>query len=560
MNVSSAGFWSRAAAFWLDTVVAYALAAFAADLAIHFNTYLPFEATLLSILIVESVVLTALSGGSLGKLLTGLRVVRANSEPVTWLCAVVRETVGKSLSSIPLALGFLWIGWTRQRRGWHDYLARTHVIHLAPAPTFSQLARVFAVGSLALAVCIGTVDLMSAVALYRQMAPRPDVLPFEQRDISTLIDIANVASNRAPYTDWLKHHGQSPVEYVVGKAQAHQLIIVGEIHEQRELLQFLNELIPRLYHDAGVTRIAMECCAAARNDDLNRLVTAKTFDRDLMLNIARHGAGGQAWGFKEYWDVLENVWRLNNSLTPDQPPMLVVGLFPEIDQPSVELFASPNINWWERLRIVRVIRTMPAVVASDAFYARQIEEQIIQPGHRGLVWVGYSHACLEVPNPLANGHADFPRMGFMLHQKYGDRVFQVRMHAPMIAVSMVDPMLAASRPLLPAFFDAILDDRGGEPVGFDVAGSPFAALRDDGVWEDHMAPRLSLEDRARGYVVVARSDHLRKCQWIADYVSPTMFAELKPYYQAIARREGQAVSTAAEFNHLFTSPSASKSK
>ncbi|HEX9445719.1 MAG TPA: RDD family protein [Candidatus Binatia bacterium] len=72
------------------------------------------------------VLLHALDGRTVGKWLFGLRVVNAHSEPITFGQAFVRWLA--ALLTAPLVLGFLRILWHREKRGWHDSLARTWVI------------------------------------------------------------------------------------------------------------------------------------------------------------------------------------------------------------------------------------------------------------------------------------------------------------------------------------------------------------------------------------------------------------------------------------------------
>jgi uncharacterized RDD family membrane protein YckC len=67
-----------------------------------------------------------IAGKTVGKWLLGLRVVGADQTPITYRQALVRW-IGYSLSGF-LGLGFMWIMISRERRGWHDYLARTWVI------------------------------------------------------------------------------------------------------------------------------------------------------------------------------------------------------------------------------------------------------------------------------------------------------------------------------------------------------------------------------------------------------------------------------------------------
>lgn len=110
-------------------------------------------------------------------------------------------------------------------------------------------------------------------------------------------------AQREHMTAWLAEKAAAPEDYIVEKARQYQVTIVGETHGKQSYLQLLNRLIPRLYQEAGVRVIAMECCPFSRSDELLRLVTAETFDEQLARNIARRGAW-EAWGYREYWDIL----------------------------------------------------------------------------------------------------------------------------------------------------------------------------------------------------------------------------------------------------------------
>jgi len=68
-----------------------------------------------------------LFGRSVGKLALGVRVVDANGLRPSFTSALVRALM-YYVSAIFL-LGFLWIGLSPQRRGWHDRVARTWVVY-----------------------------------------------------------------------------------------------------------------------------------------------------------------------------------------------------------------------------------------------------------------------------------------------------------------------------------------------------------------------------------------------------------------------------------------------
>jgi len=73
------------------------------------------------------VVFHGMEGKTIGKWLLGLRVVGAERRVITYRQAFLRS-LGTAVSVAPLGLGFLWIIWSREKRGWHDFLARTWVI------------------------------------------------------------------------------------------------------------------------------------------------------------------------------------------------------------------------------------------------------------------------------------------------------------------------------------------------------------------------------------------------------------------------------------------------
>ena len=65
-------------------------------------------------------------GKTIGKWLLGLRVVGPEQSAISYRRALLRW-VGM-LAFAPLILGFLWVLWSREKRGWHDFLAGTWVI------------------------------------------------------------------------------------------------------------------------------------------------------------------------------------------------------------------------------------------------------------------------------------------------------------------------------------------------------------------------------------------------------------------------------------------------
>jgi uncharacterized RDD family membrane protein YckC len=72
------------------------------------------------------VIFHGIGGKTIGKWLLGLRVVGAERSTISYRRALLRWLA--MVGFAPVLLGFLWILWSREKRGWHDFLARTWVI------------------------------------------------------------------------------------------------------------------------------------------------------------------------------------------------------------------------------------------------------------------------------------------------------------------------------------------------------------------------------------------------------------------------------------------------
>jgi uncharacterized RDD family membrane protein YckC len=71
----------------------------------------------------------SLVGFTPGKVLLGLKVVRMDGTKISLFRAILRF-FAYWVSAIPFFLGFFWILWDPQRRGWHDKIAGTQVLYI----------------------------------------------------------------------------------------------------------------------------------------------------------------------------------------------------------------------------------------------------------------------------------------------------------------------------------------------------------------------------------------------------------------------------------------------
>lgn len=114
-----AGFWIRAGAAALDVLLLAWLTA-------------PLPGPLMGpffvlVLIAYHAAFWTWKGTTLGGIVCGLKVIRADGRPVDAAVAVVRA-LAAVFSALPLFLGFFWAGWSAERRSWHDLIAGTLVV------------------------------------------------------------------------------------------------------------------------------------------------------------------------------------------------------------------------------------------------------------------------------------------------------------------------------------------------------------------------------------------------------------------------------------------------
>lgn len=135
-----AGFISRLVAFVIDVVLLVILVGLGSWVTTHiealFELFMKRELRLEEIYVfsipfivaVYFVGLWAFTGATIGKWTLGLRVVRADGFPPTIGRSLIRF-IGYLISAIVFFLGFIWILFDDEHRGWHDELAGTWVVY-----------------------------------------------------------------------------------------------------------------------------------------------------------------------------------------------------------------------------------------------------------------------------------------------------------------------------------------------------------------------------------------------------------------------------------------------
>ena len=74
------------------------------------------------------VLFTGLRGQTPGKMVVGIQVLTREGAVPGIGRALLREVIGKLVSTVVLFIGYLWVAFDPHEQGWHDKIAGTYVI------------------------------------------------------------------------------------------------------------------------------------------------------------------------------------------------------------------------------------------------------------------------------------------------------------------------------------------------------------------------------------------------------------------------------------------------
>lgn len=132
-----AGFWIRLGAATIDFIILLSIMylifyAFSKSITFVIPSWLfipLLDLTFWLIHIAYFTVFWTWRGQTPGKMITGIKIIRTDSSPVTWKYAFLRY-LGCIVSTIILFIGFIWIAFDSRKQGLHDKIADTYVVKL----------------------------------------------------------------------------------------------------------------------------------------------------------------------------------------------------------------------------------------------------------------------------------------------------------------------------------------------------------------------------------------------------------------------------------------------
>ncbi|MEK6962974.1 MAG: RDD family protein [Nanoarchaeota archaeon] len=133
-----AGFWTRFIAYIIDGIILmvglHILGVALQTTLLQFTLY-PDPTTSIQRSIAGGIVgllyfvpFEGATGATPGKMFLGLKILKENKEPITYVTAIIRY-FGRIPALLIFGLGYIWIAFDKKKQGWHDKIAKTIVVN-----------------------------------------------------------------------------------------------------------------------------------------------------------------------------------------------------------------------------------------------------------------------------------------------------------------------------------------------------------------------------------------------------------------------------------------------
>ena len=264
------------------------------------------------------------------------------------------------------------------------------------------------------------------------------------------------SQNYTELQDYLTKNWKTPEKYVISKFIDHDYVFIGEYHRIKHDVDLILNLIPMLYQN-GIYNLGIEFDIYEHQQIIDSLLNAPIFNRELIKSI--HFKGDPLWGYKEYIDIYQVAWEVNQANLSKPNRFRVVNLAPKHD-PCMEGGA------WKELD-------------PDVFMSDILKKEIISKNQKALIYSGNHHAFTKYHQPRYDFSKDTlygfskRRMGSIIYDTLRTKTFNIYLHAGWLSSKGWD-----EPSVLPVngVIDSIMSYYSDKRVGFDVIDSPFGQL------------------------------------------------------------------------------------
>ena len=309
--------------------------------------------------------------------------------------------------------------------------------------------------------------------------------------------------------NYLIEHWETPENYVIKKFDNHDYIIIGEYHRIKHDVDFIVGLVPKLYKK-GIYHLAMEFGAYPYQHLVDSLLNLPYFDRKLARTIVFKSEAD--WAFKEYIDIYEAAWKVNQTIDSDAPKFRVINLSPPYDpcKKGLERFGGHDYD-----------RCMANIVLNE----------LVSNGKKALIYAGTHHSFTKYHQPVYDFEEDKlyklekTRMGNILYDTLKNKIFNIYLHSPWISNQGYDKTVLPVNGVIDSIMRSFEDKR----VGFDTYGSPLGELPATDTYYALGHPNFSLKMFYDGYIFQNHFENYKSMTMEENFINSGNIAEFISY-------------------------------
>jgi len=341
-----------------------------------------------------------------------------------------------------------------------------------------------------------------------------------------LISCNTIKENNNPLISYLETNRESPQDYVIEKFKDHDVIFIGENHYIKQQVEFIGNLIPKLYKN-GVYNLGTEFLNYEDTELVNKLITDSIYNERLAEKISFKSEWD--WGYKEYLDIYRKAWELNNSLPKNAEKFKIFGIQEVMDFSFVK--KEEDLNNPEIMN--KVFTASSQFEESEGYSAYAIRKEVLDKNEKALIHSGIHHAFTSYFQPNFDedkmdfgGRYEKERMGNLIKNKIGNRTATIFLHGPWYSKN------GYSEQTLPV--DGILDslfsiDKNLKylPFGVDTKGTPFGDLKGENSVYKYGYPNFTLKDFCDGYIFLVPINVYEPVTLIDNFIKPEQVEYIK---------------------------------
>lgn len=276
-----------------------------------------------------------------------------------------------------------------------------------------------------------------------------------------LVAIRGWAQTINSYLSFIQKQSVRPFDYITQKIKDYNVVALGEDHWIKDHMLFLADYLNHAANDTTfhIDALAWESGNSIDQKKADTLMMSKTFREDLALQILRDAPDTYGWPYKEALEAVKALWRYNRALGKFTRLLL-------LDPPyMLQLLDGDKYEY---------------TLSRDQSTANKIASYVGQ-NKKVLYYAGSSHTQRQFHcsyNAKSGMYHVQATAGKILSVLYPNRVFSIKLWGGLMGNNGYIPATDDFR--WERCGDGLADEafrqNGDRPVGFDIAGSPFANI------------------------------------------------------------------------------------